>query len=301
MTFDRYASLSEAWQDDLSQDSRHQPASSTASTASTAPTCKYSKGSAGAKSNTWCSLYHDGYSSEVDSIMDMYTPGDAIPSEVRYNHSQWSRTQAPLKNTIGTTPHREPDPKPVKKTVRFYPGDADGEDPYETPVRSLERLSSSRKEDVNMVMPFSASAYEPSTSFAPYHSVMEDLPSPVSSSKKVSPSYNAKTPELLQQHDDGGEEEEGDDDYDYRQPRSAMSAKTAGHEEYEEEKKPRQPRPQEVESTDTEYYADDDSARRSSVSGAIQTQYLELALYIFSGIMLIFVMEQFVQIGLHMR
>ena len=80
---DRYATLSEIW----GADSQYGQPVTTSTYNLTSPTCNPGSGGAGAAptQQPWCDLYNNGYNREVDSIMDMYTPGDSIPADVRYD------------------------------------------------------------------------------------------------------------------------------------------------------------------------------------------------------------------------
>ena len=363
---DRYATLSEAWSgediDDLqaareisSNSGKRDPYNYT----KTSPTCGVDKSKRTGNSQ-WCDLYYDGYSSEIDSIMDMYTPGDQIPAEVRFQHSEWSRTQAPSKDTVGPSPHREAEAAVVKKTVR-YRDVVDSED-----GSHLHNISTAQRERLpqdGSVMPFGATAYDPGSVFAPFAAfepLDSDVPMPSkakASTKSVREAFAERrhhdASSMMRQKGRGrpdhegheefreeGEDEEGDDDqdfYNYREPRKSAGNTTRRHGGSRPEKFRNTPRRGGATSRSNH---DDDENRREverfdepedegamkmerllQRKGATSTkesfasgdddysisqttpsrQYIEFAIYIISGVLLIFVMEQFVQIGLHMR
>jgi hypothetical protein len=330
MSSSSFASLDEVWQDGFGSDVSRDVAKSKSSRNQfdvTAPTCNYNNKQHSTNS-PWCDLYYQGYSSEIDNIMDMYTPGDQIPAEVRYIKK--------VADVVKTTNQgREPDvPQVIKKTVRTY----DREDSI-TADNNLARMSSRLFEEDDAstpLLPFGATAYDPGTTFAPY---LDSNPNPNRNSNPTNsnPNSNSNNPtnsnpnanskpssspntrsadvsstnegfqELASRensrkmpkrrtYEEDAEEDDDAEFYDYARPRSEQEVNTTrGGRNH------RKNRHQQAEDISLEETYTDNDASTTTSSMTSTTTYLELALYVFSGILLIFVMEQFVQIGLHMR
>jgi hypothetical protein len=283
----------------------------------TAPTCR-PKGAEGDEDDVWCNLYYDGYSHDVDAIMDMYTPGDGVPDDARYNKVPFSRSQAPQQSTDGPRPYREHEPRVVSTVLPMTPAMTSREDLATFPYTPYD------------ASPFAAFApYQAEDQAPPRRAVKAKLRRPKRAPQDVThvpTTYDGLSTSLYDDefaradvanscyHDEvpkrgarafrnigngngnsnmsgniGTDDTNSEDNYDYHAPRDAS---------------PPQPEPQPQQPTSLKGPRE---AFQQQPSQPQATQipnsnlYMELALYVLSGILLIIAMEQFVQIGLHMR
>lgn len=339
---DRYATLSEIWGADSWEvpEKGQRPVTKSAYD-TTSPTCNPGGGGGGgAAQQPWCDLYNNGYNREVDSIMDMYTPGDSIPAEVRYDHKK--NKNAGSSSGPG-----------LSGPLCFSDGDKE------------------------TILPFEMSMYSAGLSYAPFEVRSSSKKNRASSSNNTSKGRrgedNEDADDVTTERDD-----EYNDDYQYQ--KSSKEHRSSRRNEMLEDDfdldfdqlnqyatyqagpkrcaprkerpvtNPNTPVPPTTTTTTTTtntttntpttpspsktttstpnktstapppqtegFYndaaSDDDEeiveirtrTRTSSTSrqdSGQPTCYLDIALYFLSGVILIFVLEQFVQLGLHMR
>jgi hypothetical protein len=244
----------------------------------------------------WCDLYDNGYAKEIDSIMDMYTPGDDIPEEVRPRRYALAADDAagrgkppfplPFEAASVAAAHMG---KGGRLSLEFAPfGDTDDGDAlaaYSSGSRAHRENDALHNSSSGSLraMPAKASSKEYDTQPAmleqPVGITDDPADAPTSSREKYSSDHqgsNTKTdrkkPSSDERHAGGTGVSERDlvDEFEDEYP-------SVGHD--------RQKAP----------------PAREPASSSASTYYLELAVYVLSGVLLIFILEQFVQLGLHMR
>lgn len=297
MHFESFASLSEAWGHDESSDLRE------ARELQSAPTCKPSSTSS-TSGPVWCDLYYKGFSNDIDNIMDMYTPGDAIPEDVRFDKSEWSQaggggvSKRFVTNEVAATPTVE-----GNDVLWEAADDVMRKSPRGRVAPSSDALSSN-DEPLPSNVPFPYEAYDPSAGLlAPFPRADNKAGGPrrPCAKKKGRESLNAvdACPPSVVSHQVSSPL--GSPSPPERRLRNAAStpvtnkkADVEDFDDYYSEQGVDEPyRPSK------EGYYDHD--RPKSPTGTGSTLYVELAMYVLSGLMLILLMEQFVQIGLNMR
>lgn len=242
----------------------------------TAPTCRRPAPTAGSREEPWCDLYYNGYSKDVDSIMDMYTPGDKVRDDVRYH----SRTQAPLPATDGPLPSREPEARAVTAPTSH-------------------------------IAHFPFAPFESGSAFAPFLAEVREEPPPRRrgsaadrAERSARPARAEPLPDLHYARADLGDGEECRPAMRPERRKGSVNSSSRkaltsddDDEEVYDYSTPRVRAPAPAEATKEAFAQPQESAAGRTAT----TAYAELALYVLSGVLLIIIMEQFVQIGLHMR
>jgi hypothetical protein len=272
MRFESFATLDEAWGGDFGgRTTTIRKASLTSPSCGPPSTADFhARKASNGHSDPWCDLYYDGFNHDIDRIMDMYTAGDEQAADVRGGGKASSR---PYAKTMGID------------------DDDDGPTAYNGGTLAPYGTRANVANDENRHWQQRSSSYDTDDDD-------EDSYAGVPPSAPATNHDDAKTAKTMTTAQQGGASSSP-----ARQAPPPTSITTTSEQFFDQ--------PQNANRMSTS----DDSSSSSSISKTYgsnnnsssstnsykTTYFAEMALYIISGILLIIIMEQFVQIGVRMR